>query len=749
MEMRLRPLFVRQATAAVSLALAGATLAITAGLWESSSRALDHLLDVTGRYTWAVEPDHSRPSLPPPLPAQGPALEAVRAWPGVSRLALSTPATRSPLALSYPTQWVSPGYFEVRRHRVVEGRPFQGRREVVVGHAHRELLGREVELQGGSFRVVGVLEPLSGRGGPDTWADHAVYAPVWAPGADEPLYLYVETEPGSFAAVGRRLEEWLEQRGLEGYRLTRLADRYGLELREKMARLLGGALGFGLLAVLLTAGANLSAFYLARALERLRALGIRRAVGASQGRLAAEEVVQALPWALAGFLLGIPLAYTGGNWLQARMGVLAHPGPLALVVLACGLLLLVALSALLPALWAVRQPPAPVIRGQAANLPQRRLLLAGAGLVLGVAGLVLQAATARSAALEAERLIGRLNPRAGVYSSFLYARAGQWGDPRGIPQLRHADYRALLGSPLGPKLRRHAYVDGLLSRLSGPAGEAVAWVKAYEGALLELTRPVLLKGHWPRPGAREMALGEALGRRLFGEGDPLGRELSLLGGSWRVTGVFRAGALPVPGGLGSDQALLPREARGLPGRTRAEIIVEVAPGQDVGQVLAAGARFLSERHPDPGLAPVRPFTLEDLAPPVRGTLEGLSAVYRALAVALLFLGGAGLSAQMLVGVSLRVREVGVRRALGASKGVIFRQFLGEGLRLALVCGLVGAAAGTGLALLAARLQQVPFALDWGWVGLALAAVAGVAALAAAGPAAVAARVPPARAMREE
>jgi putative ABC transport system permease protein len=129
-------------------------------------------------------------------------------------------------------------------------------------------------------------------------------------------------------------------------------------------------------------------------------------------------------------------------------------------------------------------------------------------------------------------------------------------------------------------------------------------------------------------------------------------------------------------------------------------------------------------------------------------LTELSAVYRVLALSLLLLGGAGLAAQMLVSLSLRVREIGIRRATGASKGAIFRQFLAEALELGLAAGTVGVLLGVALSLVAARVQEVSFVLDWSWTALALAVALLVAALFSAGPARAASSIPPARAMRE-
>jgi len=705
---------------------------------------LNELIDVVGRYVWTVEP---RPEggVMVPLPSSGPALKTLLELPGLGRLALASAASRTVGELSYPASEVSPDYFAVRRLALAGGRLFEAPDEAVVGHALRELLGEEVEVRRRTYRVVGVLASVAERSGPDWMTDGIIYLPLGEGGFVSRLHL--ETDPAHFASTGQALEAWLREHNLLGYQVVHLAERYGLELRQAVGRLLSGALGFGVAAVILAAGANLVAFFLTRTLERVRQLGVRRAVGASRSQVVREEVLGALPWAGAGLLLGLPLAYLGGGWLSSLAGVAAYPGPLSLTLSFLALLALVALCAFLPALWAVRQAPVQAIRGLAASLPQRRLLLAGAGLALGVAGLVLQASAARSAEREVERILGGMGERLGIYSSFL--RATRFTDPRGIPQLGREDYRALLEAPEAKAFSRTAYVERYLAQIEGPTGGHFTFVGAFEGPLPEMVGLRLLGGRWPEEEAREAVVGEALAEALYGKPLPLGEALTLFGRTYIIVGVFRGGEEANIGNVANNQVLislatLPRAQA----QARGEILVEAAPGQEVEAVLAAGSTFLSARHEAPGLAPVHPHRPSELAPAVRETLHTLSAVYRMLAFTLLLLGGAGLAAQMLVSLSLRVREIGVRRATGATAGAVFGELLAEALRLGLAAGAAGALVGVSLSLVAARVQEVTFVLDGGWVGLALALALLVAGLFGAGPSLAASRIPPARAMRQ-
>jgi len=85
----------------------------------------------------------------------------------------------------------------------------------------------------------------------------------------------------------------------------------------------------------------------------------------------------------------------------------------------------------------------------------------------------------------------------------------------------------------------------------------------------------------------------------------------------------------------------------------------------------------------------------------------------------LLVGGIGVMNIMLISVTERTREIGVRRAIGAERGDIMLQFLVEAGTLTGIGGVVGVVAGTGLAWLVSRLIHFPFALSPAWTVIAL------------------------------
>lgn len=104
---------------------------------------------------------------------------------------------------------------------------------------------------------------------------------------------------------------------------------------------------------------------------------------------------------------------------------------------------------------------------------------------------------------------------------------------------------------------------------------------------------------------------------------------------------------------------------------------------------------------------------------------------------------------MLVTVTERTREIGLRKALGAKKGVIIRQFLTESVILTFVGGLVGIGAGIVASYLITNITGSPFVISSGSILLAFAVSSGIGILFGWYPAQKAAHLQPIEALRYE
>jgi len=115
----------------------------------------------------------------------------------------------------------------------------------------------------------------------------------------------------------------------------------------------------------------------------------------------------------------------------------------------------------------------------------------------------------------------------------------------------------------------------------------------------------------------------------------------------------------------------------------------------------------------------------------------------------LLVGGIGIMNIMLVSVSERTREIGVRKALGARRGRILSQFLVESVTLSVLGGLAGVAVGAGLALGAKAVFDLPASIPLWAVVVSLASAGGAGLLFGIYPAARASKLDPVEAMRTE
>ena len=743
--------FLQGAIALVSTALTAALLMLGLATYQHAQNELVDLIRVVGKDTLLIERDWSQKGIIVTPEFETELQAFTKRLDGFRKIAFRASRGKSPNRFQYYAAYVTPAYFEVLRYPLARGRIFApGAQEAVVGRDHAELFNKMIIVRGAEVPVVGVLESVSRRGGPDRLTDGTVFVPFTMTGTLIPTEAVVLFESErQLEAARKEIAQWLKEQGYP-YSVTILASRYGLELRNQLRKIMGGALLWGLLAALLAAGANLSTYGHTRALERVRELGIRRAVGANARDTLRELLIETLVWALSGLAYGTTCAFLLSGLFSRETGLAATPTLLSIGMVALGLVLITLSAAYPAARWAARQPPAGAIRGATSSLPQKRLGLAFIGLAVGIAAFGAQLGIVHSANEYARKMVGDISNNSATYTSFLYLRRYSMTDPRGATPLNYEDYQVLRESDLADALHRTAYVEHYLVRLAGPKGELYTYVSAYEGFYPDIAGARIVAGSWPRASDKEVAVGRELVIKLFGDTrTAFNSTLTFLGHTWRIAGVYEGAKHPLPGNLSESQLVLPRGALGgtLP-RARAEIMVEKKPGAD-DSIFDEIGRFLTMRHANPDLHPVVPLRKVDFIPEFRDALARLAAAYRMLAAVILLLAGVGLAAQTLMIARLETRTLGVRRAVGGSRIRVFAELLWPLLVAALLAGAVGTAAGAAVSYIAVRAQGATWSLPW--VQLLFVALASPlwAAVFAALPAWQAASVPPAEAMRSE
>jgi putative ABC transport system permease protein len=193
---------------------------------------------------------------------------------------------------------------------------------------------------------------------------------------------------------------------------------------------------------------------------------------------------------------------------------------------------------------------------------------------------------------------------------------------------------------------------------------------------------------------RVCLLGRVVARELFGSANPLGKFVKVSDRKYRVIGLMEAKGRSLGFDL-DDLVYLPvRSAQDLFHREGLfEILVRVASQAEIDEATEEIRRILTDRHNDK-----EDFTITSQATMLQ-TLEGIMNILTyalgGIAGISLFVGGIGIMNILLVSVRERTREIGVRKAVGARRSDILKQFLVEGAVLSSSGGLVGILVGVG------------------------------------------------------
>lgn len=187
-------------------------------------------------------------------------------------------------------------------------------------------------------------------------------------------------------------------------------------------------------------------------------------------------------------------------------------------------------------------------------------------------------------------------------------------------------------------------------------------------------------------------VGQQLAIDLFGTDLPIGQVFSMRGESFTVIGVMRADKNLINyNNVDLNHAVVVSFERGKlfhQGRAQIQQIDILAKDQaDVQRVASEVKAKILQKH-----LGEQDFTVavgSDITRPTNALFTALTQVLTAIAAISLLVGGIGVMNIMLVGVAERTREIGIRKAVGASNGTIVTQFLIESLMMSLVGGLLG------------------------------------------------------------
>jgi putative ABC transport system permease protein len=257
-----------------------------------------------------------------------------------------------------------------------------------------------------------------------------------------------------------------------------------------------------------------------------------------------------------------------------------------------------------------------------------------------------------------------------------------------------------------------------------------------------------------RSGGAVCVVGETVRKELFGTADVVGERLRLRSMSCAVIGLLQSKGKNPFGMDRDDIVVMPERTfqRRISGSDDiSQIQLSVRDSVSTEKAQQDIALFMRERrHLGPN--DNDDFSIMDqkeLASTLTGTTRTLTALLAAIAAVSLLVGGIGIMNIMLVSVTERTREIGIRLAIGALERDVLTQFLVEAVVLSAFGGVVGVSIALVVSALGARALGLPWALDMNIVMLALLFSAGVGVVFGFFPARRAASLNPIDALRRE
>ena len=389
---------------------------------------------------------------------------------------------------------------------------------------------------------------------------------------------------------------------------------------------------------------------------------------------------------------------------------------------------------------------------------QRNLLrsfLTVLGIVIGVSAVITMVTLGRGATQAVQTQIASLG------TNLLMIRPGQRMGPGG-------------GGATAPPFK-DSDADLIASQISGIAAVApearaavtlVAGGQNWSSSVVGSTNAWLQTGNWTlaagrpftdselRAGAAVCIIGTTIQRQLYGGADPVGQSLRVKQMPCQIIGLFKPKG---QGSFGNDQdevVLMPLKTlqRRVTGNTNVgTLLVSMDPASDPARIKSGLAELLREMRKlsagDDDNFNV--LDTQQLADTLSGTTRVMTMLLGAVAAVSLLVGGIGVMNIMLVSVTERTREIGLRLAIGALEREVLLQFLIEAVVLASLGGLIGVLLATGASALLAQLMKVPYVFQPGINLLSFVFAAGIGVLFGYFPARRAARMDPIEALRHD
>ena len=266
---------------------------------------------------------------------------------------------------------------------------------------------------------------------------------------------------------------------------------------------------------------------------------------------------------------------------------------------------------------------------------------------------------------------------------------------------------------------------------------------------IQLVRGRFLRGEDVSFFRKVAVIDEKAANELFGTANVVGKTLKIKGLPFTVVGVCKAETLMFSAGMPNYRVYIPISSwRRLFNTTRIDQLEGEAVSADkVKEAIDQTKTILNKRHRTEDL--FEGFNLEEQLQVANKVLGLVTLIISSIAGISLFVGGIGVMNIMLVSVTERTKEIGIRKAIGAKRRDILIQFLIEALLLCLIGGVIGIIFGVVIAFGVAKIAGWPFVVTWWSMALAVVFSTLVGVVFGIYPANKAAKLDPIEALRYE
>jgi putative ABC transport system permease protein len=336
------------------------------------------------------------------------------------------------------------------------------------------------------------------------------------------------------------------------------------------------------------------------------------------------------------------------------------------------------------------------------------------GIIIGVAAVIAMVAIGTGAKEQVASSIAQIGQNTVLVMSGAGSRGGVRGGWGSSPTLTRQDYEAIRKEIPGviratPDVRKNAQVmagnQNVNTTVNG-AGEDYADIRAWEFLEGGNFTAADVKGT-----AKVAILGQTVATNLFGDASPVGQVVRIQNAPYVVVGLLKPKGMSMMGSDQDDVVLVPWSSAlvRLTGTDSFRAItVQAESAEQVETVMEEISALLRQRHRirDGAEDDFNVRSQQEIMEMATSTAQTMTLLLGAIAGVSLLVGGIGIMNIMLVSVTERTREIGVRMAVGARGSDILLQFLVEAVVLSVGGGLIGIGLGEGIA------QIVSAKLGW-------------------------------------